>query len=146
MAGIMNSLNRAAASAKVMAKQAQLSAEISLLKDKILTTKRQFGEEAFDAYGRGDQAFVNGRYAVAVTTINETYAKIQQKQAELDALKRGGTQPVPEARPVNGEITVTVPEGVMPGERITIQTPDHRNINVVIPENSVPGSSFVVPY
>ena len=41
-------------------------------------------------------------------------------------------------------LTVTVPAGVLPGQVIQIQAPDGRIVNVTVPPQCGPGSSFQV--
>ena len=153
---MFDSLRSAGAAAGKMAKQASLTAEIAMLKEKVAGAKRTWGEETFEAYGQGSSPFVQRRHELAQQKITELLAKMQRKQEELDGLS--GRQPV-YATPVGQTLSVTVPPNVNPGDTITVETPEGRMVSVVrsssgffnllaqvIPAGCHAGSAFQMNY
>lgn len=119
-----------------MATQAKLSAEIALIKERISSLKKLWGEQCFDIFDT-DLAACRAKHEAVKREIEAQVAKLKQKEAELRT-------PVV-ATPVQETLAVTVPEGVSSGQTITVQTPDgNRSAQVVVPPNLKPGDIFHV--
>lgn len=121
-----------------MATQAKLSAEIALIKERISSLKRLWGQECFDLF-ETDVETCRAKHDAVKREIAANMAKLQQKEAEM----RTPVVATPVQEP--SVLEVTVPEGVASGQTITVTTPSgERSVQVVVPPNLRPGDIFHV--
>jgi len=81
---------------------------------------------------------------------------ISQQQRELDFYHQQQTmarqQPVPQPmqpvpqQPQQRSVVITIPNGVRPGNKMTVNLPDGRQVTVVVPQGMHPGNKMTVNY
>ena len=81
---------------------------------------------------------------------------ISQQQRELDFYQQQQTmarqQPVPQPmqpvpqQPQQRSVVITIPNGVRPGNKMTVNLPDGRQVTVVVPQGMHPGNKMTVNY
>mmetsp|Transcript_18 Transcript_18/g.35 ORF Transcript_18/g.35 Transcript_18/m.35 type:complete len:480 (+) Transcript_18:137-1576(+) len=73
----------------------------------------------------------------------QTFGGVSDFPGQRRFVKTGGNA-LAEAPPNRERISVTVPNGVSPGQAIQVSAPDGKIVSAVVPSGMVPGSSFMV--